>query len=439
MDAWDNVKKLLWFGTPNTPTILTGEESKKNLSRSVLPIKMARIKQDTKSWREAVDEMERPFNPFRVKQQQMFIDTILNTHVKACMERRKDLTMLRDWEIYGLNGDTNENVEKLLDAPWFNRFISHSLDALFFGYSLIELGDVTNDQFKGIKVTKRWNVSPDRHVVSNLTYNLSGTPFLDEPWSDWHVYVSTPNEIGTSECGYGILYEVALCEIFLRNLLGFNGDYIELFAQPIRVGKTSKIEEAERTNFELALQQMGSSSYILLDAMSDEIELVESSNSGTAWKSYENFEQRLQKSISKVILGHADALDSTAGKLGATQGKESETFQAMEDKQSKDGYFITDLVNSELLPRMRKLGFNIPEDVVFQFKNNHEKHEHNDRVIRQAVEIKKAGLQIDKDYFEEQTGIKLFDLPAIDSSPAVTQSKDENTLSVAAKLKNIYK
>lgn len=433
MEAWDNVKKLLWFGSPNTPKILSDEEAKKNLSRSVLPIKMARIKQDTKSWREAIDEMERPFNPFRVKQQQMYLDTILNTHVKACIERRKDLTMLRDWEVCGANGEVNENIEALLDTTWFNRFLSHSLDALFFGYSLIELGDITNNQFKGIKVTKRWNISPDRHVVSNLTYNLSGTPFLDEPWSDWHVYVSIPNDIGTSECGYGILYEVALCEIFLRNLTGFNGDYIELFSQPIRVGKTNKTEEAERGQFEQALKDMGSSSYILLDAMDDEVTLVESSNSGTSWKSYENFEMRLQKAISKVILGHADALDSTSGKLGATQGEESPIYQAMEDKQSKDGYFICDIVNNELFPRMRKLGFNIPDDVVFCFKNDHEKHEHNDRVISQAVEIYKAGMQMDSQYFEEQTGIKL----AEPIAPVIP--KEEKTLSVAAKLRNMYK
>jgi hypothetical protein len=49
-----------------------------------------------------------------------------------------------------------------------------------------------------------------------------------------------------------------------------------------------------------------------------------------------------------------------------------------------------------------------------------------------AVEIKKAGLQMDKDYFEEQTGIKLFDLPAVLSSPSPSQS-------VKNRLENLYK
>ena len=108
----------------------------------------------------------------------------------------------------------------------------------------------------------------------------------------------------------------------------------------------------------------------------------------------------------------------------------------MEDKQSKDGVFITDVINSELFPRLRKFGFNIPDDCTFEFKNDREVHENNDRVIGQAVEIKKAGLQMDKDYFEEQTGIKLFDLPAVQSSPEPIQTP---TTSIKDKLKNMYR
>ena len=426
-------KGWLWFGSPNVPEILPDGQAKKNLSQSILPIRLDRIRQDALSWRTAIEEAERPFNPFRVLQQQIYIDVILDGHVKSCIERRKDLTTLRDWQLVDGKGKVLEDVTKLLDSVWFNRFIGHSLDALFFGYSLIELGDVTNNQFKGIKVTKRWNVSPDRYVVSNMAYNLSGSAFLEEPFKDWHVYVSTPNDIGTSDCGYGILYEVALYQIMLRNLLGYNGDFVELFAQPIRVGRTNKIEEAERQSFVDALANMGSSPYILLDAIDDQVEFIEAKNSGTAWRSYDNLETRLQKIISKIILGHADAMDSTAGKLGSEQGgEESPTAQALEDKQSKDGYFVTDIINSELLPRLRKLGFAIPEDAKFEFKNDHEVHENADRVIGQAVQMYSAGLQMDVEYFEEQTGIKV--------QEAVEPKKDiEPKVSVKDKLKNLYK
>jgi hypothetical protein len=153
---------------------------------------------------------------------------------------------------------------------------------------------------------------------------------------------------------------------------------------------------------------------------------------GTGYKGYADLEQRIEKKISKLILGHADALDSTAGKIGSSQGEESPTAQALEDKQTKDGVFITDVINCELLPRLRNLGFAIPEDVIFEFKNDSEQIETNNNIVELAVKIKQAGLQISKEYFEEQTGIKLFDLPAVASSPIPSQS-------VKNRLESLYK
>nr|WP_315823015.1 DUF935 family protein [Paraflavitalea speifideiaquila] len=196
--------------------------------------------------------------------------------------------------------------------------------------------------------------------------------------------------------------------------MGYNADFIEIFGQPIRKGRTTKTDEEERGAFEQALAAFGSSAYILLDEGQDEVELIESSNAGTGWQSYENFEQRCEKKISKIILGHADALDSIPGKLGAGQGEESPASAAMRDKQVKDGVFIQNVVNSKLIPRMRKHGFDIPLNFHFEFVNDSEKEEFRRREDTSnklttdiAVAMKNAGLQMDPKYFEERTGIKL--------------------------------
>jgi len=422
------IPSFLDFSQPNIPKM---EDNAKHLSHSILPVRFSRIKQDTLSWREAIDEAERPYNPFRVQMQKIFNDTILDGHVKACIERRKDLTLLRDWDFTNKAGEVNVEFTESMNKMWFNRFMSHSLDTLFYGYSLIELGDIINGEFPKIKTVKRWNVSPDRYVVANVIYNLSGIPFLEEPQRDWHVYISTPNDIGTSDCGYGALYEVALYQIFLRNLIGFNGDFLELFGQPIRVGRTNKTEESERGEFYNALQNMGSAGFILLDAIDDQIELIEAKNVGSSYKAYSDFESRLQKTISKILLGHSDAMDSTAGKLGATQGEDNPITQALEDRQSKDGVFIMDVVNTELLPRLKKLGFNVPNDIVFTFKNDHEIHENNERIADLSIKVKQAGLQVDKDWFEEHTNIKLAEV--IEQTPA------PETQTFKEKIQNLYK
>lgn len=384
----------------------------KNLSGYIFPAQLARLRFDILMWRDAIREAEQAYYPHRVKMQQMYNDVILNGHTDACWSRRKDLTLLRDFEILNSSGEDLDDVKELLQKPWFSYFVGYTLDAIAFGYSLIALGDVVADSFPDLQVIRRWNVSPDRHNVTAFIYAIGGVDFLaDEEVKKWHVWVPTNNDIGVSTCGNGLLYKVALPSIYLRNNMGNNADYAENYGQPIRKGTTTKTEEAERAEFARALASMGSDAWILLDP-TDEVELVESKSTGQGFKVYESIEERCERAIARIILGHADALDSVPGKLGGTDGEKSPAYMAMRDKQTKDGAYVEAVINHELLPRLREIGFNIPDDAVFKYKNDHEKEEFREREDRSnqatatiAKTMKDAGLKMDPAYFEERTGI----------------------------------
>lgn len=387
-----------------------GGDVNKDLSNYIAPVQLARIRQDILSWREAITEAENAWYPNRVKLQRLFIDTILNGHVEACIQKRRDLTLLRDFEFLNQDGTENEDVENLFKQEWFFNFLTYSIDALFFGYSLISLNDIIDEGFPKLKIIKRWNVSPDRFNVTNYVYSISGHPFMEGPAADWHVYVETPNEIGVGYCGNGLLYKVGIYEIFCRNLLGFNGDFVEMYSQPYRVGKTMSTSEKERGTLEQALQQMGSSGYAIIDPQ-DQIEFLETALGGTGYKGYDNLEKRCEQKISKIILGHADAIDSIPGKLG-NSGEQSPADKALSSIQSRDGRFIENVVNGILIPKMRVLGFIIP-DVTFCFSNDDEKteervNEDNTNLVTAQIAqtMKQAGLQMDAKYFEDRTGIK---------------------------------
>jgi hypothetical protein len=182
----------------------------------------------------------------------------------------------------------------------------------------------------------------------------------------------------------------------------------------------------------------------------DEIEFLESKTSGTSYKSYESLEQRCEQKVSKIILGHADAIDSTAGKLGGGQGEDSPVAQALEDKQTKDGRFIENIVNNELLPRLKKLGIvNVPDGFTFKFLNDGEAQEQRQSedasnliTAQIAQTMKNAGLQMDAEYFAERTGIKA---EAVEPAPAVAvadkNNKEDlrNNLQVKNRLIDLYK
>lgn len=397
---------------------ITNEATPKNLSTYISPVQLQRLRVDLKGWRNAIVEAEYAYFPFRVKMQQMYIDTILNGHVASLMERRHDLTMLRKFNIVDAKGVKSDILtEQFEESKWFEDFMLYALDAKFFGYSLISLGDIVNDEFSDISIVRRWNVSPDREEATSFIYNPNGLKFGEDPYKNWHVYVKTRSENGVSPCGYGLFYKIALYEIFLRNTLGFNGDFVELYSQPYRVGKTTKTTGPERDELEAALKNMGSAGYAIIDP-NDEIAFLETALGGTGYKGYESLEDRCQKTVSKLILGHSDAIDSTPGKLGSGQPSDGSSMDgspvamALGDKQTKDGREMQRIINNDLFPRCRDLGMKIPDGMRLEFSNDSETMETrmaedaaNGATASIAMTMKTAGLVMDPKYFSERTGI----------------------------------
>ena len=435
--------KNYFFPTPDRSIVGYGNDWRsiknveKNLSGYITPVQLQRVRHDVQMWREAVQEAEQAWYPHRVRMQRMFLDTKLNAHVHACMNRRKNLTLLKNFMLCNIDSVEDKEQTKTFQKKWFFDFVDYVLDAKFFGYTLVNLGDVVDGEFKDLSIIRRHNISPDRLNVTSYVYSLSGAQFTEEPYVDWHIWIATNSAIGISKCGYGMLYEVALYEILCRNVLGFNADAAELYGMPMRVAKTNKTNAGERDELFNSLLQMGSSGAILMDLM-DEIELVETKGNGQGFKIYADLEKRCENKISKIILGHSDAIDSTAGKLGATQGEESPTAQALEDIQTVDCRFVEHVINSELLPRMRKIGFNISEDLHFEFKNDAEREEQRTRedasnlvTAQIAQTMKLAGLQMSAEYFEERTAIETTEAP----EPIASASFNEK---VQNRIKEIY-
>lgn len=415
---------------------------KKDLSHYIAPLQLARLRHDVLMWREGIGEMEQAYYPQRVRVQRMYLDTVLNGQVKACMARRRRLTCLRDFIICDEKEKENEDVKKIFIQPWFTTMLEYIIDARAYGYSLIKLGDLVDGAFPDLGMIKRWNTSPERTNVTAYVYSLSGINFLEEPYSDWCIWVPTPNENGTSNCGYGYLYEVALYEITLRNLLGFNGDFVELYSQPYRVGKTMKTEGPERDRLEDALKNMGSNGWAITDPQ-DEIAFLETKLGGTGFQGYDNLEVRCEKKVSKLILGHADALDSVPGKLGSEQGgDESPVSQALSEIQTEDGRFAENIINNQVFDKLRNLGFNIPEGLIFKFKNDDEVEEFRRREDQSNLEtaniallMKNANLQMDQKYFSDRTGIPCKPIAA---PVPTTPGEEKNIERIQNKLAKLY-
>lgn len=284
-----------------TPPVPTRQDNAKDMRNYIGKVQLARIKQDILTWRDAIREAELAWYPHRVKMQQMYLDTTLNGHIFACLERRRNLTLLRKFHICSQNGVTNESATSIIQKQWFREIVKQILNAQFYGYSLINWNEVKNNELKGLKIIRRANISPDRLNVTSYFYMLSGLNFTDETlkddagnkYVDWSLWCPTPSDDGISTCGYGLLYRVSLYEIFMRNNMTYNAEFVEKFVMPLIVGKTTKTEDHERDELEQGLKNLASSAVAVIDP-TDEIELHESKNSGSGFQSYDNFENRCE-------------------------------------------------------------------------------------------------------------------------------------------------
>lgn len=396
------------------------EDPNKNMNARQIPISPSRVRQDPQGWREAIMESERAILPYRVKMQEIFRDTLDgDAHVTACVNKRRNLTLLRQFALVDENGVPDEEWTKYINKKWFKDFMAYTIDAKLFGYSLISLGDIISNELKDLTIIRRDNISPERKQVCSYPYDPAGPSWEDPNTAPWHIWVSTPNEHGTTSCGYGLFYPISLLSILARNSIGFNADYMEMFAAPYRALFMEDISnEVERGRAEQALSQQGSMGSGIF-GKNDKLEVLNSSG-GNGFKSYADFEMRIEKKQSKVLLGHSDAIDSTPGKLGAGSGggknggDHSPAVQAMLEIQQADGEFIEPIVNEQLLTRLRYHGIMIPENLTFAFLNSEEdntiiaqKNEQNKVVTASVKDLIGSNLSVDPVWFFDQTGIKV--------------------------------
>lgn len=419
----------------------------RNISRYIMPLQLQRLAHDVSMWRGAIAEAENAWYPHRIKMQRMYIDTILDGQVRSAMRRRKGMTLQKEIVLVREDGVVDEQWSKVFKEKWFRSMCSYILDAQFYGYSLIEFGDMKVSgrrlKFPDLKIVKRWNVSPDRCVVSSIPYQVGGVNFLNDTdsegnkFSEWSMYIDTPTDTGESNCGYGLLYEVALHAIFAKNNLAHNASYTEMYGQPYRHGKTTGTLDDDRRNMlENSLRDMGATGWLLTD---DGIELeFHETSVGTGYKAYDNLDNRCKAMINKLILGHANAMDEEAGKLGAGKGEDNPVLKAMRSIEKDQATFLFDVLNDQFLDKMRAIGVPVPADLKFQSTNDEEKFEvrkREDEANMVTAEVFKtisdSGGRPDWKYFTERTGIKVEENVQIEEAQPRT--------AIETKLNNIYR
>jgi hypothetical protein len=442
-----------------------GGKNPMNLNRYFAPTSFQRYAFDVGMWFDALSQIERQMIPQRVELQRMYNGTVANSTVYAALEARYELTLLRDYAMYqiidGRKVYSRDLTQQLSSLQWLANYIRYVLEAKFYGYSLIQLGVIVDDNFPRLTTTRREHIRPDGinttegntgAILTNMVYAIDGIHIQageqgydkvenNDPLIQlFNHYVTTPSDIGQSDCGYGLLFPVSYNEIHLRHLVEWEADYIEMFGMPLRVGSTKKTGK-DRAQFEQFLENMGSGGAILVEEATDKIEFVQQNNAGTGWKSYAQAKEWNEAAISQLLLGHSDAIKSLPGKLGGMQAANADGFnesliqRGINNKQTLDGNFVTNFINNTSAPLFRQIGKTVrskfirglfPPGYYFELTNDREEQElkrrKNATLSVYAESVKKmvdAGIKPDLAEASDFTGFAWTEAP-ITNAPLTT-------------------
>jgi phage gp29-like protein len=223
--------------------------------------------------------------------------------------------------------DTPEAILLMQEIKeWFAEIASGSINALLFGYSVLEaVYDQADDgqigfQWIGEKPMEWFEPKNDGRLI----YRQDGSGKETEVDQVFKFFMTRRKATYKQPYGKALLTVVYWLDFFRKNGFKFWAKFLERFGTPILKGKC---KNSEPDDMNQALLSAHAQSVISIDA-EDDVEILAVSSNGNAGTSFETFNNTIIRQIQKVILGQT----LTSG----TDGTGSRALGEVHDNVRKD-------------------------------------------------------------------------------------------------------
>lgn len=310
----------------------------------------ALTRKDIADWRAAWQLAINVDNPNRQRLYDIYRDVAVDLHLSGCIEQRRGFVMSRSFKLVNESGDEDESAMHYFDQSWFKHLLRLCHDSLWFGHSLIELGELTQDgdgcpTYDCVRLIPRKHVIPEYHrCVQNVGDDwTSGIDYRERPYSDWLIEAGEGDDLG-------LFLKAAQQTIPKKNALAFWDAFAEIFGMPMRVAKTTTRDPKEWKRLEQMIQEAGSN-LGMVTGMETEVQFVESGK-GDAFNVYDKRIDRANSELSKLTIGQTMTIED-----GSSLSQSETHLQVFENLVESDRDMLRDIVNNQLVPRMIKHGF----------------------------------------------------------------------------------
>ena len=389
------------------------QPTKANIRKTIdFEQQLQRVRQDAQKFNIALQAAESPMYPNRFLLMQTYQQIVLDGQVQSAMLQRKSKVLCQKFMVCGPDGEVDEMKTEWLNQKWFYDFTNLSLDSRFWGFSLVQFGNIINDKYTSTELVPRIYVVPEYSLVrANTATVTEGKRFDEAPYNNWCIGVGEKKDLG-------IMMYLAPYVIWKKNAMAAWAEFAEVFGSPIRIGKTDVRDELTRKNMENMLRNMGVASWAVLD-LNDNIELMQASRTD-AYAVFDKMVERCNSEISKIILGQTGTTDEKSYSGSANVHENVAALIAKQDLMK-----MKFVIESQLFPMMIRNGFDL-NGCTFKYD------ESESISILDQAKIDASFMpyyKFEHEYLEHKYNIELQDMPDM----------EEESVMVANKLMNLYK
>jgi phage gp29-like protein len=263
-----------------------------------------RIRANIARWQSARASAESELMPNNTELIRIFKDIEIDAHLFALMQTIRLKVIANKFAVYNENDEIDEDATALFQKKWFRNVSREIVDSKFYGFSLIQLGDIIGGSFTGAEIVPReYVVQQKRGVKTSLGNTTDLVSFDDRKFVNWLIPVGSERDLG-------ILDKAAPLVIKKKEVISAWSEAAELFGMPIRIGKTDINDPESRDNMEDMLENMGEAAFGVFDK-EDEIELINTSKTDFS-NMYDKFIERINSELSKLILLQTGTTDEKA-------------------------------------------------------------------------------------------------------------------------------
>ncbi|HRO76512.1 MAG TPA: DUF935 family protein, partial [Crocinitomicaceae bacterium] len=366
-----------------------------------------RSRKDIGKWRKALYMAEHPTNPTWQPLMDLYKDLETDGHLKSQMRLIRSSILNTTFHIVDDNtSDIDAETTKLINKKWFYDLISHSINALFYGHSVIQLEEV-GDSPK-LQLIPRRNVVPQhKKIVPDFTRPLEVIYYDAPEYQNWVI------DFGDDDEDFGLLNNIVPNLIWKRNVLQSWAEFCERFGIPMLTATTIRSTPEAINEIEEMLHQLGEAAVGVFPEGTN-IDFKEA-NRTDAYQTFDKMIDRCNSEISKLLVAGVMLSDN-----GSSRSQSEVHERNLDDRISAtDRRNISFFINDVVIPVLTWHGFPFKPTHRFTFDTTQElKLMEHWQIVSQLMNV----ADVDMEWVSRTFNVPLAEKKKTDLKP-IAQSK----------------